>query len=103
MSLKSIIGKFSYYITSPEVANLQSWFYSELSKSSARYVPTLFQHRIIGETCFVVQTESGYPFLNLISVQYEEEKQKVSDLPNQENRKSLILFLWGKQMAKFMN
>lgn len=51
----------------------------------------------------MVQTESGYPFLNMISVQYEEEKQKVSEIPNQENRKSLILFLWGKQMANFMN
>ena len=28
LSLNSIIGKFSYYITTSYVANLQSWFYS---------------------------------------------------------------------------
>jgi hypothetical protein len=28
LSLESIIGKFSYYITTSYIANLQSWFYS---------------------------------------------------------------------------
>lgn len=48
LSLNSVIGKFSYYISSGYVANLQSWYYSEISKLSSRYVPTLFQHRMIG-------------------------------------------------------
>lgn len=48
LNLDSSIGKFSYYITTSYVANLQSWFYSEISKLNPRYVPTLFQHRIIG-------------------------------------------------------
>ena len=46
--LDSELGKFAYYRTTPALANLQSWFYSELSHSNARYVPTLFQHRLIG-------------------------------------------------------
>jgi len=72
LTLKSLIGKFSYYITTSYVANLQSWFYSELSKINSRYVPTLFQHRVIGETCFVIQSDFGYPFLNKISTLYDE-------------------------------
>ena len=74
LSLKTKIGKLSYYIAEDLAPRLQSWYYSKISQVYPNYVPLLFQYRQLGQTHFCIQTDIGDPFLDGITAMYLSER-----------------------------